>query len=42
MEFFWNLDLFRTYNNICFRISPLATLSLDLAVAVYPLLLHTS
>ena len=36
----WNLDFFRTYNNnICFRISPLATLSLDLAVAVYPLLL---
>ena len=36
----WNLDFFRAYNNrICFRISPLATLSLDLAVAVYPLLL---
>ena len=36
----WNLDFFRTYNNnICFRISLLATLSLDLAVAVYPLLL---
>ena len=36
----WNLDFFRTYNNgICFRISSLATLSLDLAIAVYPLLL---
>jgi len=36
----WNLDFFRSYNNnICFRINSLATLSLDLIVAVYPLLL---
>ena len=36
----WNLDFFRTYDNqICFRLSSLTTLSLDLVVAVYPLLL---
>ena len=36
----WNLDFFRAYDNkICFRISSLATISLDLAVAVYPLIL---
>ncbi len=36
----WNLDFFRTYDSgICFRMSFLEVLSLDLAVAVYPLLL---
>jgi len=36
----WNLDFFRTYDSgLCFRMSSLAVLSLDLAVAVYPLLL---
>jgi len=36
----WNLDFFRTYNNgVCFRISLLATLFLDLLMAVYPLML---
>ena len=36
----WNLDFFRPYNNdICLRLSSLSNLSLDLAVAVYPLFL---
>ena len=36
----WNLDFFRTYhNNICLPIGSLANLFLDLAVAVYPILL---
>ena len=36
----WNLDFFRSYDlGICLKISTLATLSLDLAVSVYPLLL---
>ena len=34
----WNLDFFRLFDvRICFKISPLATLSLDLLVALYPL-----
>ena len=34
----WNLDFFRLFDlGICFKISPLATLSLDLLVALYPL-----
>ena len=36
----WNLDFFRLLDlDICFRIKPLSTLSLDILVAVYPLLL---
>ena len=36
----WNLDFFRMYNpGICLQTDTLATLALDLAVAVYPLLL---
>ncbi len=36
----WNLDFFRTYDSgICFKMSSLEVLSLDLAVAVYPLFL---
>ena len=34
----WNLDFFRLFDlGICFKISPLASLSLDLLVALYPL-----
>ena len=34
----WNLDFFRLFDlGICFKISPLATLSLDLLIALYPL-----
>ena len=34
----WNLDFFHLFDlGICFKISPLATLSLDLLVALYPL-----
>ena len=33
----WNLDFFRLFDlGICFKISPLSTLSLDLLVALYP------
>ncbi len=36
----WNLDFFRTYDSgICFKMSSLAVLSMDLAIAMYPLLL---
>ena len=36
----WNLDFFRSYNSgICLQTDTLATMSLDLAVATYPLLL---
>ena len=36
----WNLDFFRVYDhNICFRSSPLTILSLDIVLAIYPLLL---
>ena len=36
----WNLDFFRTYNNtICLPIGSLSNLFLDLAVAVYPIVL---
>ncbi len=36
----WNLDFFRSYDSgICFKISSLEVLSMELAVAVYPLLL---
>ena len=36
----WNLDYFRTYNSgVCLQTDTLATLSLDLAVATYPLFL---
>ena len=36
----WNLDFFRMYNTgICLQTNSLATLALDLAVAVYPLFL---
>jgi len=36
----WNLDFFRLVNlNICFRVSPLTVISLDLLLALYPLLL---
>ena len=36
----WNLDYFRSYNSgVCLQTDTLATLSLDLAVATYPLLL---
>ncbi len=36
----WNLDFFRYFNHhICFKINSLAATSLDLLVAVYPLLL---
>ena len=36
----WNLDCLRSYNfGICLQTDTLATLSLDLAVATYPLLL---
>ena len=36
----WNLDFFRLLNlGICFQVNPLTNLSLDFAVAVYPLLL---
>ena len=36
----WNLDFFRSYNSgICLQTDALDTLSLDLAVATYPLLL---
>ena len=36
----WNLDFFRIYNpGICLKIGTLATLSLDLIIAVFPLLL---
>ncbi len=36
----WNLDFFRVMNlDICFHISPLSVLSLDLFVALYPLVL---
>ena len=36
----WNLDFFRSYNSgICLQTDSLANLSLDLAVATYPLLL---
>ena len=36
----WNLDLFRSLGfKICFRVSPLTVLSLNIFVAVYPLLL---
>ena len=36
----WNLDFFRMYNpGICLQTDTLATLALDLGVAVYPLLL---
>ena len=36
----WNLDFYLTYNSgICLQTDTLATLSLDLAVATYPLLL---
>ena len=36
----WNLDFFRSYNSgICLQTDALATMSLDLAIATYPLLL---
>ena len=34
----WNLEFFRLFDlGICFKISPMATISLDLLVALYPL-----
>ena len=46
LEFFgtlcgiWNLDFLRLTNlNICFRVTPLTVMSLDLLLALYPLLL---
>ena len=35
----WNLDFFRSYTNICLQTDFLATLSLDLIIAFYPIIL---
>ena len=36
----WNLDFFRFYDlGLCLKTDTLATLSLDLAIAIYPLIL---
>ena len=36
----WNLDFFRLLNlNVCLKLSPLATLSLDFFIAIYPLVI---
>ena len=36
----WNLDFFRVLDfNICLKLSPLATLSLDFFIAIYPLVI---
>ena len=39
----WNLNFFCSYeNNICFKVGSLASLSLELGIAIYPLVLMTN